>query len=308
MAKSIQTCASLKSQIETQRIEFERILRIEVTRACELFGQQGRTKLDALKSRLNSLSSRVSSSSIIVCRRKTCNDVTTQTVRNDTSNNDMTTQTPRIERKDDVRVPTEPTPFAASTTQTMTPKKRIEWIDNDLRYSVEDRDDVVVDVFKPKPSSLSFKTPPRVRRSKNLDFRNDDDDDEDVPEMITPKILRKSASIPCDSPETEAELFRKLQDISTRSDPLFTAAPSTPTKVQSLSTTCYPEQLSPAQTVALMERVLRVSIPYTTTSKEEDPEDESAVTRAFQLGMSVSRSSQGVLVGNKVSRRTYNFV
>ena len=121
--------------------------------------------------------------------------------------------------------------------------------------------------------------------------------------MITPKILRKSASIPCDSPETEAELFRKLQDISTRS--IF-SAPSTPTKVQNSVTTCYPEQLSPAQTVALMKRVLRVSIPYT-NSKEEEQEDDS-VARAFQLGVSVSRS-QGMAVDDKVdTRRMYTFV
>ena len=111
-------------------------------------------KLHVLKSRLSTLSSRVSSS----VRRKVYKDVRTQTHE---SSNDMTTQTPRMERKDDVRVPTEPTP-AASTTTSMTPKKRIEWIDNDPRYSVEDKDDVVVDVFRPEPSSLSFRTSPRI--------------------------------------------------------------------------------------------------------------------------------------------------
>eukprot|EP00938_MAST-03A_sp_MAST-3A-sp1_P000908 g908.t1 len=291
LAKSIQTCASLKSQIETQRIEFERVLRIEVNKACDLFAQQGCKKLDVLKSRLSTLSSIVSTR-----RRKVYKDVRTQTVCNESSN-DMTTQTPRIERKDDVRVPTEPTPAASTTTTTSTtPKKRIEWIDNDLRYSVEDKDDVVVDVFRPEPSSLSFRTPPRVRRSKNFHSRNDD---EDAPEMITPKIFRKSASIPCDSPETEAELFRKLQDISTRS--IF-SAPSTPTKVQNSVTTCYPEQLSPAQTIALMKRVLRVSIPYTNSSKEEEQQEDDSVARAFQLGVSLSRSQVDD------TRRTYTFV
>jgi len=126
--------------------------------------------------------------------------------------------------------------------------------------------------------------------------------------MITPKIVRKSASIPCDSPETEAALFRKLQDISRSSDRIFeSVAPSTPSpQILRTTTTCYPEQLSPEQTVALMKRVMSVSIPYITTTK-----DDAQIARAFQLGASsVSKSQDTVDHQEDVvdTRRTYTFI
>jgi len=294
LAKSIQMCASLRSQIKTQRMEFQRVLRVEISRICESFQKQGDTKLSNLSSRLSTLSVMLSRTK----KRKRMSSVTTQT------SSSWNVITPHIERRDEMRIPTEPTP-AATTTPPSFAKKRIEWIDNDVRFSVEDSDEVVVDQFddQPKPSSLSFQTPPRRKRRSSAATTT-----KEIPDMITPKIVRKSASIPCDSPETEAALFRKLQDISRSSDRIFeSVAPSTPSpQILRTTTTCYPEQLSPEQTVALMKRVMSVSIPYITTTK-----DDAQIARAFQLGASsVSKSQDTVDHQEDVvdTRRTYTFI
>ena len=127
--------------------------------------------------------------------------------------------------------------------------------------SPEDRDSVVVTEYPPHDEddlkftihpTPSYRTPPRVsRRSIRYD---DDEDDDDA-------SLRKSLSFTCESPESEAALFRKLQEISGVGPP-----PPRPRKKKG---SCHPEQLSPGETVALVRQVLRVSLPLLPTKSDE---------------------------------------
>eukprot|EP00939_MAST-03C_sp_MAST-3C-sp1_P000505 g505.t1 len=191
----------------------------------------------------------------------------------------------------ETRLPTEltPSPFsdrAMARAESAKPSP-LAWATGEMEkglLSPEDKDSVVVmgmpsfeDEFddssmRPTPS---YRTPPRASgRGRRL--RYDDDDEEEEEEVMDASLpLRKSSSFMCESPESEAALFRKLQEISG-------VGPASPPphqqqivkketkRVVLTEAVCLPEQLSPGETVALVRQVLRVSLPLLPTKGVEE--------------------------------------